>query len=179
MVDRLVSDIRKALDENMFLLALLSSLTLPDICGMAEYPAEASTKKRYIAWYDKEVGLYEKPQLADADEKVVYLSGEIIYNLRCSLLHEGNPNIDNSRLRASEPINIFSLVFQGRSKFDIYSDTSIVSTIGGPKTRSYSMNVRRICMILCNVAEAYYKENKSKFHFDFNIIDESQHKIPE
>ena len=33
------------------------------------------------------------------------------------------------------------------------------------------MNVRRICMILCNVAEAYYKENRDKFHFNYEIID--------
>ena len=33
------------------------------------------------------------------------------------------------------------------------------------------MNVRRICMILCNVAESYYKRNKEKFQFNYEIID--------
>ncbi len=33
------------------------------------------------------------------------------------------------------------------------------------------MNVRRICMILCNVAESYYKEYKDKFHYNYEIID--------
>ena len=28
-----------------------------------------------------------------------------------------------------------------------------------------------ICMILCNVAETYYKENRDKFHFNYEIID--------
>ena len=37
--------------------------------------------------------------------------------------------------------------------------------------REYRMNVRRICMILCNVAETYYKENRDKFHFNYEIID--------
>lgn len=26
-------------------------------------------------------------------------------------------------------------------------------------------------MILCNVAETYYKENRDKFHFNYEIID--------
>ena len=42
---------------------------------------------------------------------------------------------------------------------------------GNKKVREYRMNVRRMCMILCNVAEAYYKENRNKFHFNYEIID--------
>ena len=33
------------------------------------------------------------------------------------------------------------------------------------------MNIRRICLIMCAVAEAYYRDNKNKFHFDYEIID--------
>ncbi len=28
-----------------------------------------------------------------------------------------------------------------------------------------------MCMILCNVAESYYGENKDKFHFNYEIVD--------
>lgn len=41
-----------------------------------------------------------------------YLSGSVIYSLRCSLLHEGNPNVDNVQLtrgNASLPIDHFVL----------------------------------------------------------------------
>ena len=30
---------------------------------------------------------------------------------------------------------------------------------------------RRICGIMCAVAEQYYKDNKDKFSFNYNIID--------
>ena len=60
MVDRIIRDIRGALDNNLFFAALNSALTLPDICGKAEYPSEQRSKKRYIDWYDKEIGLYER-----------------------------------------------------------------------------------------------------------------------
>lgn len=46
-----------------------------------------------------------------------YLSGSVIYSLRCSLLHEGNPNVDNAQLtrgNASLPIDHF--VLKGEKK---------------------------------------------------------------
>lgn len=97
MVQRIVDDIRDALTNNLFFAALISALNLPDICGKAEYPNETSTKKRYIDWYDKEIGQYEKNPFQNTEE-MPYLSGNVIYSLRCALLHEGNPNVDNKQL---------------------------------------------------------------------------------
>ena len=101
MIIRLVQDIRKALENELYFVALSSALTLPDICGKAAYPAEQSSRKRYILWYDEEIGKYEKnPE--DKDD-MPYLSGEVIYSLRCSLLHEGNPNMKSDSLRTNQP----------------------------------------------------------------------------
>ena len=33
------------------------------------------------------------------------------------------------------------------------------------------MSIRRICGIMCAVAEQYYKDNKDKFLFNYNILD--------
>ena len=52
MVQRIVDDIRAALDHDLYFAALSTALTLPDICGKAEYPNEKSSKKRYIDWYN-------------------------------------------------------------------------------------------------------------------------------
>ena len=52
MIIRLVQDIRKALENELYFVALSSALTLPDICGKAAYPTERSSRKRYILWYD-------------------------------------------------------------------------------------------------------------------------------
>lgn len=169
MIIQLVQDIRKALENNLYFVALSSALTLPDICGNAAYPEESSSRRRYISWYDEEIGKYEKNP--EDKENMPYLSGEVIYSLRCSLLHEGNPNMNNDSLRADLPIDHFSLVIEKAKPFDIYSDSSSISNFGDKNIREYSMNVRRICMILCNVAESYYKEYKDKFHFNYEIID--------
>ena len=118
MVQRIVDDIRTALDNDLFFAALSTALTLPDICGKAEYPNESSSKKRYIDWYDKEIGRFEKNPCQTTDEEMPYLSGKVIYSLRCSLLHEGNPNVDNERLtkgNESLPINHFVLKTESKT----------------------------------------------------------------
>ena len=100
-----------------------------------------------------------------------YLSGEVIYSLRCSLLHEGNPNMKNDSLRTNQPIDHFSLINEKAKPFDIYSDASMIARFGNEQKREYRMNIRRICMIICNVAESYFRDNRDKFHFNYEIID--------
>ncbi len=107
-------------------------------------------------------------------DNMPYLSGEVIYSLRCSLLHEGNPNMKNDSLRTHLPIDHFSLVVKKAKPFDIYFDSSSITDFGNEHIREYSMNVRRICMILCNVAESYYMNNKDKFRFNYEIIDRDE-----
>lgn len=169
MIIRLVQDIRKALENELYFVALGSVLTLPDICGKVAYPDELSSRKRYISWYDEEIGKYEKSP--EDKENMPYLSGDVIYSLRCSLLHEGNPNVNSDSLKTDLPIDHFSLVIEKIKPFDMYSDSSSIANFGDKNIREYSMNVRRVCMILCNVAESFYKENKEKFHFNYEIID--------
>ena len=174
MVQRLVDDIRAALDNDLYFAALSTALTLPDICGKAEYPTEKSTKKRYIDWYDNEIGRYEKNPQQFSKEEMPYLSGDVIYSLRCSLLHAGNPNVDNGQLtskNASLPIDHFVLKVEKKKDFDIYSDSSGISDIFGQHRREYTMSIRRVCLIMCCVAETYYKNNKEKFLFNYEILD--------
>lgn len=43
------------------------------------------------------------------------------------------------------------------------------------------MSIRRICLIMCAVAEGYYNENKEKFYFNYEILDwdkETEHLPP-
>lgn len=176
MIQRIINDIEKSLDNDCFFAALALALILPDICGKAKYP-KLSTKKRYIDWYDEYVGAYEK---CPGQEKIVpYLSGEVIYSLRCSFLHQGNPNIEKSGIKDECcKIDKFTLLVERKKKFNVLADHAEVSEIcfdgvrPGEPIKKYEVNVRRLCLILSACAKGYYKEYPEQFNFfDFNVVD--------
>lgn len=69
------------------------------------------------------------------------------------------------------PINHFVLKVESKKELDIYSDSCEISDFFGQHRRSYTMSVNRICGIICSVAETYYKNNKEKFSFDYELLD--------
>lgn len=176
MLNRLIVDINRALDNEAYFSALALALTLPDICGKAKYSTEKSTKKRYIDWYDEYVGQYEQcPCDVCKATKMPYLSGEVVYSLRNSFLHQGTPNINSTRIKeTANQVDEFTLVIEKKNEFDIYSDASSIISSNQADTlrRSYRVNVRRLCLILTLSAKSYYKENSDKFDFfQCNILD--------
>jgi hypothetical protein len=111
MMLQLIDDVNKALDAECYYSALTLVLTFPDICGKAEYPQERSTAKRYIDWYDKHIGKYEQcPCEQYQNMPMPYLSGEVVYSLRNSLLHQGTPNIDVHLKDDNNKIDCFELI---------------------------------------------------------------------
>lgn len=180
MIDKLIDDINKALDAEAYMAALSLALILPDICAKAEHnnnAKERGNKTSYIEWFDEHIGQYEKsPQKDENELSMPYLSGEVIYQLRCSVLHQGTPNIDKCRIQdESCKIDNFSLIVEKQNPFNIYSDGASVSSnsIDSTNLRSYSLNVRRLCLIITNTVKNYYNENKDKFDFfDYQIYDQ-------
>ena len=177
MIQRLIDDINKALDNDCFFSALSLALTLPDICGKAKYPNEKSTTKRYIDWYDEYIGAYE--QCPGEEGKMPYLSGEVVYSLRCSFLHQGNPNIEREKIQEECcKVDHFTLLTEKKKKFNVLSDSANISEQFfngkqlGETHRRYEVNVRRLCFILSACANGYYREHPEQFNFfDFSIVD--------
>ena len=130
MLQRLIDDMNNALSANCYLAALSIALMLPDICGKAEYP-DLKVGERYKAWYDEFVGKYEIPPVPDGwpdDTKMPYLSGEVVYSLRNSFLHQGTPNIEPEKIKEEEnKIDKFALVMC--EEMDI-SPSKMVYSIG-------------------------------------------------
>jgi hypothetical protein len=170
MILRIIDEIEKALSHDLYFAALNLALTLPDICGKAEYP-NLRTGERYKKWYDENVGVTEKPPKCTEDEpEMPYLSGEVVYSLRCSLLHEGNPNLQKNGKHPT-PIDRFSLVIQSEQPFRIYGGegSSVLTSSDGTEVRSYRVNVRRLCMVLCLCAKGYV--TTSNLYWDRFVLD--------
>ena len=175
MIEKLIKEIENALSHDLYFAALSLALTLPDICERAKYPT-ANVTARYISWYNEYIGQYEQcPCDACKKAQMPYLSGEVVYNLRNSFLHQGTPNIDSSKIKAfANKLDEFTLVFEKKNEFDIYSDASsiISSNDGTVPHRAYRVNVRRLCQIITLSAKGYYHKNKDKFDFfNYKILD--------
>lgn len=167
MIDKLVKEINIALDNELYLVALNTALILPDICGRAEYPDKKSSE-RYKQWYQENIGQYEQaPEDKENNTGFPYLSADVVYQLRCSLLHQGNPNVEKEKTG----IDRFTLFVEKKNQFDIYADSA--SLCGDTKT--YRVSVRRLCLILTRTASKYYEKNIEKFNFfNYEIIDEKE-----
>ena len=159
MLNRIVDDIKGSLESGHFFAALTLALTLPDICGKAEYPDEKS-KKRYIQWFDDNIGDYDKE---DADD-LPYMSGEMIYNLRNSLLHQGTPNISAGDIKEEQCrvdrflLTISDVSYGGISMLGKDMDDNVTG-------RGIEINIVNLCAEISRAAQMYYKRNIEKFDF--------------
>ena len=163
MVESYVRDIMNSLNNKCYYSALALALALPDICGAAEYPDEPSTGKRYIEWFDKYLGEY----LAN-DDKVPFLSGEVIFSLRNTFLHTGAPNIDSRRVKDERnQLDQFLLIVGDGSK--IQSASAVFAT---PEAayRTMTVDVAYLCQTICAFSLRYYRQNSDKFHFDCAVV---------
>lgn len=165
MIEQILFEMNKSLDNECYLSALAMALVLPDICGEAEYPNELP-EPRYIKWLDKYVVPFERFQNKNNDVEMLELTSSIIYKLRNSIMHDGSPEI--SLKKKQRKTDKFELVIDEKNELNLYADSSAVEyheTDENKKitSRNYKISVRRLCLILSKTAESYYKENKSKF----------------
>ena len=79
-MEHFLQEIKLALENKLYLLALQTALTLPDICGAMESDAGKANRERYCNWYDK---------YAASKVDACYMSSMDCYLFRCSLLHQG------------------------------------------------------------------------------------------
>ena len=168
MIEVYVQEIATCLKNRCYFAALALSLTLPDICGAAEYPDEASVTKRYINWYDKYIGDNERKERDTGDSS--YLSGEVIYNLRNTFLHQGNPTINKDKVKAKENrFDRFILIlgdatvfWSGSTHFDIRN--------GAASFRGMIIDVTYLCHKICMAALCYNQQNGSNILNDVLAI---------
>ena len=160
-LETIIYDLDKSLKCDCLFSALALALIIPDICGKAKYPDIKSTGERYRKWFDECIGECEKKGATNnSDPKYLgmpYLSGELIYKLRCAFLHSGGANIEKEY--DGFKLDNFILRVVKKNEFDIYADEA---SFGGSSNQSeYIVNIRRLCCMLLWSAESFL-ENESK-----------------
>lgn len=168
MIPIFVSDIRSSVENKLYFTALSLALALPDICGNVEFP-ERSVSERYVEWCNKYIGDCTHELSKDAP----WLSAEIIYNLRNTYLHQGDPTIESGKVK--EEVNqLDSFVFVLGDGTLLHS-ASFNVTGGTQETGkiTYKMivvDITYLCGIICDAALQYYENNRDKFKFNFQFI---------
>jgi hypothetical protein len=80
-----LEQIQLAIGYNLYYVAFMATLAVPDLCGALDSEDGQATKEKYIDWYDRYV--------TGCD----YLDGSTCYYLRCSMLHQGSTQHPSSR----------------------------------------------------------------------------------
>lgn len=78
MIGELTRDIERALDAELWTVALAASLALPDICGALASDDGEARGSRYREWFEENLS-----------DRYRWLLPEDVYKLRCSMLHQG------------------------------------------------------------------------------------------
>ncbi|MFT4851228.1 MAG: hypothetical protein ACI83B_003793 [Sediminicola sp.] len=97
-MNRFTTSIRQSIETKDWYGALMTAITLPDICGKLETPNEGS-KARSVRWLKAWIEPLYTKQIGANGKEHVFLSAEDCYALRCSFLHEGASNIEEQRAR--------------------------------------------------------------------------------
>lgn len=178
MLNKIIDDINQALENDCLLSALALALTLPDVCGKAEWPKNG-IGQRYIRWFDDYVGVSEHCTCTACQEaQMPYLSGEVVYCLRNNFLHQTTLDVESTKIKASDNhIDEFILVTESKKDYVTHGDSSSVITefrSDGTKRvhKRLRVNVRHLCYILTTCAKSYYEMNKEKFGFlRFSVVN--------
>lgn len=177
MVDKIIADIDTSLKHGAFLAAITLALTLPDICGKAKHPSKGS-KYRYISWYNEYVEGAKKPNDPYAKD-LPYLSGELVYNFRCKVLHQGTLNVEKSEISEID-CQVDKLILYITEEGAVNKDFQEVKygrDLNDVQERCIHVDLRHLCNIIQKAAKEYYGSNKELFNFfNYILIDEREEK---
>ena len=170
----LIHDIELALDNGNLRCALGMALTLPDICGIVEFPGCDKVEKRYVGWCDSYLfnqGFFpthvidldnppEKEELSRA------ISGDMCYKLRCAYLHSGNLELNQ---RKNDDFPVFHLQLTSSEENGIYMGKDSKDSTG--KISDKHIDARYLIRVLCNAAKDYYNNSNNKDNFTNHHIE--------
>ena len=155
-----ISEIRRAINLELYNCALATALTLPDICGKVEFPMESSSKKRYKKWFNKYARIYFVFSTTKLPENLTveyqWLSEKECYALRCAVLHAGDYKAEGISL---PHIHIHAHKRDGENYNHITRDSDHID-----------IDVVDFCERLCKAAEEYHNSIDDKARFDLDEV---------
>jgi hypothetical protein len=106
----LVSQTRKAMQAELYYVALIGALAIPDIAGALDADDGRARETHYIKWYETWV----RPRLAEDRGRDNPFSGKDCYIFRCSMVHQGRSH------RSDSPYKKIIFIEPGHPNYSIH-----------------------------------------------------------
>ena len=145
-MNALIEGVRKSIETQNWYAALITSLTLPDICGYLQYPSK-QVGLRYIEWFNTYL----------AQEYFMFLTGEDCYALRCSYLHEGSDNITGQPKKNILDYFIFTTTPTHKNYHEQFGTAFLL------------LNVEQFCKDICAGVEKWLQDVTSNSQVQNNM----------
>ena len=175
----LLSEIEKAEELGLQIIALVGALIIPDLCGHIEYVNEAiKSCEKYNKWtrnyiYPISVGHLKDGSLQTGYEDFLFRR-DYLYQLRCFLFHEGIPGLNEKYTASRESCSEYVV---DDFKFTLVLDGEIWTGANGyiecpqdgnlttetKRKVEVAVRARETCRIICAAAQKYLDENEEKF----------------
>lgn len=133
------------------------------------------------AWYHENDETGARIKLTYIDYP--YLSGEVVYGLRCMFLHESKHDVGSD----IDGINNFELILDD-NKTGIFSSSASISSVmvegveNKEEIKTLIISVRELCYKICSTSKHFYQKNsnlfeKQQYHLSVNISNDKENII--
>lgn len=163
MLFNLISETRKALDAELFHVALQSALTIPDICACVEYPKlKDNIAERYIQWCEAHLECCKDTYYRE--NSTPRISGEAIYNLRNNVLHAGHLDVEKRKFKR-DPLDALDklILVYGMEGFHISTQVDLSAVPGGRVVQGITTTVEALVNGICDAGEESYRAHQAAY----------------
>ncbi len=161
MILKIVNEIEKCIEAELYVAALTLAVTIPDSCSKFDFPDIKSSGDRYIKFVSNFMDKYDNPnnsiKAKESQKNYLHFGAKDLYRLRCTLLHESNPlgsmiGVDKFILFADK---------EGVSAYSSISESTFNNDI--KKHVTYSINIIDLTSRLCAQATSAYERHEEEF----------------
>lgn len=183
-VQQIIESVQDAIAKECWLPALITALTIPDIMGQVEFPdlvnkhGQRLVGKQYKAWFAKHVVHHfanEEGWDAEGNPINPYFTADMCYQLRCSILHQGNDNIEHEYNFECEENAEYKYEFELRVNACNSYGVRWVEPLGEGKmlkTIRVCVDVKTLCKAICEEASSFLEASSDDFgNFGINVVD--------
>lgn len=186
-VREIIESVRNAVAKECWIPALTTALTLPDILGQVEFSeivfrgGKRKVGEQYKAWFAEHVEHHFADEHGwSEDYKPInpYFTADMCWQLRCSVLHQGNDDIKHEFNFENEEDSECRYTFELRANAcDSYGLLWSSPSPDGKKHKTVHVciGVENLCDALCNEAQTFLETTEDDFKdVGIDIVDVAQ-----